>query len=164
MHLDQRRQARSVASAWKCFNCASLKIATISRIASAPHSIASRICRSSMMKSFRSSGNFTAARIASGSRASPGRTSRPSAPTDSLRPRPRIPGRSALDRKSGRITPADGEAFLTSAIRRSDRPLARAGAGKIAPPSPRLESRLQIGNRRASAAAAAPPRASSLQQ
>jgi len=53
----------STASEWNFCNCSSVKMATMSRMASAPHSMASRIWRSSMMKSFRSRGIFTAARI-----------------------------------------------------------------------------------------------------
>ena len=88
----------------------------MSRIASAPHSIASRICLASMTKSFRSSGRLTALRTCRKYSNDPWKNFSSVSTERQLAPAASYSRAMRAGSKSGRITPADGEAFLTSAI------------------------------------------------
>jgi hypothetical protein len=81
-----------------------------------PHSTASSTCRGSSRKSLRNSGSLTSrANLAQILAAILGKTPRRSVRTDMSRPPVRIP-RDGTGSKSARITPAEGDAFFTSAI------------------------------------------------
>ena len=102
----------------------------------------------SMMKSFRSRGRFTAPRICFRCSSDPWKNFSSVSTDRQLAPAASYSRAIRTGSKSGPITPAEGEAFLTSAIRATGLLLRfPQRAGKVPPSSPRFESGLQVGDR-----------------